>query len=88
MKTLIVDNFVSMVNTQKFMLGDITDYSVMDDATHNCKEKSLDVCTNKPVQPNFRGTDFPDALDTICIRLFRFNITFLPAGRCAGAYYH
>ncbi len=43
--------------------------------------------TFKPVQPNFHGTDFPDALDTVCIRLFRFNITFLPAGRITGAYY-
>ncbi len=43
MKTLVVDNFVSMVNARKFMLGDVTDYSVMDNATHNCNGKSLDV---------------------------------------------
>ena len=46
MKTLVVDNFVSMVNARKFMLGDMPDYSVIDHATHNCKGKSLDVCTN------------------------------------------
>ena len=46
MKTLVVDNFVSMVNARKFMLGDMPDYSVVNDATHNYKGKSLDVCTN------------------------------------------
>ncbi len=46
MKTLVVDNFVSMVNAQKFSLGNTSDYFVVDDATHNSNGESLDVCTN------------------------------------------
>jgi len=46
MKTLIVDNFVSMVRSRKFSLGDISDFTIIDDAIHICKGKKYKVCTN------------------------------------------
>ncbi len=46
MKTLVVDNFVSLVNARKFNLGNMSDYFVVKDTTHNSNGESLDVCTN------------------------------------------
>ncbi len=36
--------------------------------------------TNKPVQPNFRGTDFWGSPDILCIRPVQLLISFLPIG--------
>jgi hypothetical protein len=46
MKTLIIDNFVSMVRARKFSLGDISDFMIVDDAIHMCNGKTYNVCSN------------------------------------------
>ena len=46
LKTLIVDNFTSMVRAGKLSLGEISDYMVVEDAIHMSNGESFDVCTN------------------------------------------
>ena len=46
MKTLVVDNFVTMVRAKKFSLGKISDYRTVGNVVHFCDSKNHHVCTN------------------------------------------
>jgi hypothetical protein len=46
MKTLVVDNFVTMVRAKKFSLGKISDYRTVGDVVHFCDSENHHVCTN------------------------------------------
>ncbi len=46
MKTLLVDNFVTMVRAKKISLGEISDFKSIGDVVHSCHGKTYKVCTN------------------------------------------
>jgi len=46
MKSLLVDNFATMVRAKKYSLGNVTDYRTVPDVVHFCNGKAHNVCTN------------------------------------------
>ena len=46
MKTLLVDNFVTMVRAKKNSLGEISDFKSIGDVVHSSHGKTYKVCTN------------------------------------------